>query len=120
MSRKNLVHTKAFSAGLRVGEYKTRKVYAPALQYLEKLKIKPSRADDLSIHVDDLDLDKFNIIICLDRDEHKPMIEANKKFCDYSVEYWDITDEPMMSYKISLPKCYDRVEKLFIKVANSN
>ena len=36
--RKRNLPSEAFSAGLRVGEYVTRKIYSPALQQLEYLK----------------------------------------------------------------------------------
>ena len=104
--------SQAFSAGLEVGNYVTRKIYSPALEQLKLLNIVPKRRDELSIHIDNMDLKIFNRIICLDRGEHQPMVSANPKLHNFHFEYWDIIDEPIVSSKISLPKCYKKVEKL--------
>ena len=71
------IPSEAFSAGLRVGEYTTRKIYTPALQQLKYYNINPSRKDDLSIHINDLDLNVYDMIICMDEVEHRPMVEMN-------------------------------------------
>ena len=60
---KNNLSTRAFSAGLMVGSYKTRKIYKPALEELNRLNIKPIRAEEYSIHLDDVDLHNYNMII---------------------------------------------------------
>ena len=104
--------SQAFSAGLMVGFYKTRTIYAPALEELKLLNIEPKRKNELSIHIDELDLESFDQIICMDRNEHLPMVRANKKLYKLNFDYWDIADEPLVSRDISLPKCYKRVEKL--------
>ena len=44
---------RAFSAGLKVGEYTTRKIYYPALEQLERYNITPQRENELSTHIDD-------------------------------------------------------------------
>ena len=107
-----MLSSRAYSAGLMVGHYKTRTIYAPAMEYLNLLNIIPRRKDELSIHVNDLDLKKFDKIICMDKNEHEPMASANKKLDGLNIEYWDIVDEPFASSKISLPKCYKKVENL--------
>ena len=105
----------AFSAGLMVGHYKTRKIYAPALKQLKLLNITPKRKDELSIHINDLDLKQFDQVICMDKSEHQPMVRENKNLTNLNIEYWDIVDEPFVSRDISLPQCYIRVEKLVNK-----
>ena len=112
LARKIVIPSRAFSAGLMVGHYKTRTIYAPATEYLSSLNIIPRRKDELSIHVNDLDLKEFDKIICMDKNEHEPMVIANKKLDGLNIEYWDIVDEPLVSRKISLPKCYKKVESL--------
>ena len=112
LARKMVLSGRAYSAGLMVGHYKTRTIYAPAMEYLNSLNIIPRRKDELSIHVNDLDLKRFDKIICMDKNEHEPMVNANKKLYGLNIEYWDIVDEPLVSRKISLPKCYKRVENL--------
>ena len=92
LARKILLSTRAFSAGLMVGHYKTRTIYAPAMEYLN--------------------LNEFDKIICMDKNEHEPMVSANKKLNGLNIEYWDIVDEPLVSRKISLPHCYKKVESL--------
>ena len=114
--QKNLP-TSAFSAGLKVGAYLTRKIYKPALDKLKLLKIKPLRSNDLSIHINELTLTDYKKIICLDKNEHKPMVEQNIKLKNIEVEYWDIIDEPMVSSNISLPKCYMKIEELIRQVS---
>ena len=104
--------SRAYSAGLMVGHYKTRTIYAPALEQLKLLNIVPRRKDELSIHINDLDLKQFVKVICMDKDEHQPMVRKNKNLINLDIEYWDIVDEPLVSRNISLPQCYTRVEKL--------
>lgn len=113
---KNNLSSRAFSAGLKVGHYKTRKIYKPALDELYSLNIKPIRADESSIHVDDVGLQNFNKIICMDEKEHKPMVKLNPNMNKLKISYWDIIDEPLVSSKISLPKCSEKVHKLFDEV----
>ena len=115
-NQKNLP-TSAFSAGLKVGAYLTRKIYQPALDKLKLLKIKPLRSNDLSIHINELTLSDYKKIICLDKSEHKPMVEQNIKLKNIKVEYWNIIDEPMVSSNISLPKCYMKIEELIKQVS---
>jgi len=112
LAKKTKLSSKAFSAGLKVGNYKTRKIYSPAIQQLKLLNIVPKREDELSVHINDLNLKDFNRIICMDKNEHQAMVHENKKLNKFYFEYWDIIDEPAVSSKISLPKCYERVEKL--------
>lgn len=104
--------SRAFSAGLMVGRYKTRTIYAPALEHLKLLNIVPKRKDELSTHIDDLNLKQFDKIICLDKNEHQPMVRKNKNLTNFTMEYWNIVDEPLVSRSISLPQCYKKVEKL--------
>ncbi|MDC3166361.1 hypothetical protein OA955_01250 [Candidatus Marinimicrobia bacterium] len=104
--------SRAFSAGLMVGHYKTRTIYGPALEHLKLLNIVPERKDELSTHIDDLNLKQFDKIICLDKNEHQPMVRKNKNLSNYTIEYWNIVDEPLVSRNISLPQCYKKVEKL--------
>ena len=103
---------RAYSAGLMVGHYKTRTIYAPALEQLKLLNIVPRRKDELSIHINDLDLKQFDQVICMDKNEHQPMVRKNKNLINLNIEYWDIVDEPLVSRNISLPQCYKKVEKL--------
>ena len=114
--RKN-IRTKAFSAGLKVGAYTTRKIYRPALEQLELLNIIPLRENELSMHVDDLYLSDYKKIICMDEEEHRPMVEVNQKLKHRDLEYWNIVDEPKVSGKISLPMCYRKVENLVSKIS---
>ena len=115
ISQKN-IPSKAFSAGLKVGAYRTRKIYRKALKQLDHFNIKPVRKNELSIHVDDLSLSDFNIIICMDEEEHRPMVKGNHKLSNIDVKYWNIVDEPKVSGDISLPKCYRKVEKLVYQI----
>ena len=116
-AKKLNIPSEAFSAGLRVGEYTTRKIYTPALQQLKYYNINPSRKDDLSIHINDLDLKIYNMIICMDEVEHRPMVEMNDQLNKINIDYWNIVDEPMVSSKVSLPACFDKVKDLVISVS---
>ena len=73
------IPAKAFSAGLKVGEYHVRKIHRPALEQLEKLNIKPKRPNELSVHINEVQLSKYDKLICMDEAEHKPMILSNSK-----------------------------------------
>ena len=113
-AKKLNIPSEAFSAGLRVGEYTTRKIYTPALQQLKYYNINPSRKDHLSIHIDDLDLNVYDMIICMDEVEHRPMVEMNDQLNKINIDYWNIVDEPMVSSRISLPLCYEKVKGLVV------
>ena len=116
-AKKLNIPSEAFSAGLRVGEYTTRKIYTPALQQLKYYNINPYRKDDLSIHINDLDLNVYDMIICMDEVEHRPMVEMNDQLNKINIDYWNIVDEPMVSSKVSLPVCFDKVKDLVISVS---
>ena len=117
LARQRNLPSKAFSAGLNVGAYTTRKIYRPALEQLELLNIKPLRKNELSVHVDDVCLSDYKIIICMDEEEHRPMVEANHNLKHRNFQYWNIVDEPKVSSNISLPKCYRKVEKLVYQIS---
>ena len=117
--KKRNLPSEAFSAGLRVGEYVTRKIYSPALQQLEYLKIKPQRKEEHSIHIDELILNDYDKIICMDEQEHRPMVNSNTRLKNLKIDYWSIVDEPKVSSAISLPKCYENVESLVNDVSES-
>ena len=116
-AKKLNIPSEAFSAGLRVGEYTTRKIYTPALQHLKYYNINPSRKDDLSIHINDLDLNVYDMIICMDEVEHRPMVEMNDQLNKINIDYWNIVDEPMVSSKVSLPVCFNKVKDLVTSVS---
>ena len=113
------VPSKAFSAGLRVGDYVTRKIYRPALGQLKYYNIDPKRRDDLSVHINDLDLKDYHKIICMDEEEHRPMVQMNDHLIKVKVDYWNIVDEPMVSSQISLPLCYEKVKSLIEEVSKT-
>ena len=115
---KNNLSTRAFSAGLMVGSYKIRKIYKPAMDELDRLNINPIRAEEYSIHVDDIDLKNYNMIICMDEREHKPMVELNSNVKKLNITYWNIVDEPLTPSHLSLPRCYEKVQDLIYKVSN--
>ena len=113
------VPSKAFSAGLRVGDYVTRKIYRPALEQLKYFNIDPKRRDELSVHINDLDLKDYHKIICMDEEEHRPMVQMNDHLIKVKVDYWNIVDEPMVSSQISLPLCYEKVKSLIEEVSKT-
>ena len=96
------VNATAFSAGLHVGKYRQRKMYKPALIELKRLEIIPSRSDEDSIHINDIDINIYDQIICMDGQEHKPMVDSNQFLSSYAIQYWDIVDMPKVSSQISL------------------
>tara|TARA_B100001250_G_scaffold65491_1_gene51943 strand:- start:257 stop:688 length:432 start_codon:yes stop_codon:yes gene_type:complete len=106
----------AFSAGLKVGEFTTRKIYYPALEQLERFNIEPLRENEVSTHIDDLDLDEYDRIICMDKPEHKPMVDDNPNLKGRDIEYWNIVDIPDQDSRVSLPICYEKVNKLFSEI----
>ena len=119
LAKKNNIRATAFSAGLKVGAYISRTIYPPALEYLNIYGIEPQRKDELSTHINKLNLNDYQNIICLDEIEHKPMVVENNKLNKISITYWDIVDEPKMSRSISLPKCYKKVEELIKSLENN-
>ena len=116
LTKERNLPTQAFSAGLMVGQYTLRKIYYPALDQLQKFNISPLRKDELSVHINNLDLSEYDKVICMDEDEHRPMVESNPRLKKLDIEYWNIVDEPEVSSHISLPKCYKNVKELVSKV----
>ena len=108
----NGVDATAFSAGLQVGRYKQRKICRPAMNELERLKIEPLRSNEDSVHINDIDVSIYDQIICMDEEEHKPMVRSNEHLSGFTFQYWNIVDMPKVSSDISLPKCYKKVESL--------
>ena len=108
----NGVDATAFSAGLQVGGYKQRKIYRPAMNELERLKIEPLRSNEDSVHIDDIDVSIYDQIICMDEEEHKPMVRSNELLSGFTFQYWNIVDMPKVPSDKSLPKCYKKVESL--------
>ena len=108
----NGVDATAFSAGLQVGRYKQRKIYRPAMNELERLKIEPLRSNEDSVHIDDIDVSIYDQIICMDEEEHKPMVRSNELLSGFTFQYWNIVDMPKVPSDISLPRCYKKVETL--------
>ena len=108
----NGVDATAFSAGLQVGRYKQRKIYWPAMNELERLKIEPLRSNEDSVHINDIDVSIYDQIICMDEEEHKPMVRSNERLSGFTFQYWNIVDMPKVPSDISLPKCYKKVESL--------
>jgi len=108
----------AFSAGLRVGDYSYRKIYFPALENLKIFNIIPKRPNDLSKHIKDVNLENYDKIICMDEDEHKPMVNSDPKLSNYNFEYWNITDMPKVDSNVSLPICYKKVENLLNEMSS--
>ena len=66
LAKKNNIKAMAFSAGLKVGAYISRTIYPPALEYLNIYGIEPQRKDELSTHINKLNLNDYQKIICLD------------------------------------------------------
>ena len=115
---KEKISARAFSAGLKVGEYHIRRIHRPALEQLEKLNIKPKRPNKLSLHIDEVQLNKYDQLICMDETEHKPMVLSNSKLKGFNFEYWDIIDEPKVQSDVSLPLCYKKVKELVADLKN--
>ena len=108
----NGVDATAFSAGLQVGRYNQRKIYRPAMNELERLKIEPLRSNEDSVHINDIDVSIYDQIICMDEEEHKSMVRSNELLSGFTLQYWNIVDMPKVPSDISLPKCYKKVETL--------
>jgi|TARA_B110000467_G_C18175542_1_gene397632 protein-tyrosine phosphatase len=107
----------AFSAGLKVGDFSYREIYYPALENLKNFKIEPIRPKELSKHIDNVILEEYYKIICMDKNEHRPMVNANPRLSKYHFEYWDIVDIPKVDSTVSLPLCYEKVVKLFEEIS---
>tara|TARA_B100000886_G_C20031436_1_gene330007 strand:- start:57 stop:521 length:465 start_codon:yes stop_codon:yes gene_type:complete len=120
LAKKYNIKALAFSAGLKVGAYISRTIYPPALEYLNIYGIKPQRKNELSTHINKLNLNDYQKIICLDEIEHKPMVLENNRLNKISITYWDIIDEPKVSSSISLPKCYKKVDELIKSIDKIN
>ena len=114
------IPAKAFSAGLKVGAYHVRKIHRPAVEQLDKFNIKPKRPNELSVHIDEEELTKYDQLICMDEAEHKPMVLSNSKLKEFNFEYWDIIDEPKVQSDVSLPICYSKVNELVDGLKNKN
>ena len=83
------------------------------------IRDRPKRADELSVHINNIDLNQYDRLICMDKNEHKPMVQSDPYLCTFKFEYWDITDMPKVDSDISLPKCYKQVESLWNQVSSN-
>ena len=99
----NDVDASAFSAGLQVGRYKQRKIYWPAMNELERLKIEPLRPDEDSVHINDTDVVFTIISFAWMKRSINPMVRSNKLLSGFNFKYWNIVDMPKVSSDISLP-----------------
>ena len=63
------------------------------------------------MHIDEVQLTKYDQLICMDEAEHKPMVLSNPKLKEFNFEYWDIIDEPKVQSDVSLPICYSKVKE---------
>tara|TARA_Y100000817_G_C16856198_1_gene544088 strand:- start:1752 stop:2186 length:435 start_codon:yes stop_codon:yes gene_type:complete len=119
LAKKNNLNYKAFSAGLKVGQYVIMKMAAKTIKHLDLIGIKPVRSNERSIHVDDLNLEDYQRIICMDKIEHYPMVQSNCHLKNLKIEYWDIIDEPKVKGDVSMPYCYKRVNDLILEIKKS-
>ena len=119
LAKKNDLDYRAFSAGLKVGEYLTMKMAAKTIKHLQLIGIKPVRSNERCIHVDDLNLENYQRIICMDEKEHYPMVQSNFHLQNVKIEYWDIIDEPKVKGDVSMPYCYKRVNDLILEIKKS-
>ena len=114
LTQSSKISAQAFSAGLKVGEYHIRKIYRPAMDQLKHLNITPKRPDELSVHINDINLQDYDRFICMDENEHRPMVESNPLVQNIDFEYWNIIDEPKVESDVSLPICYNNVKELIL------
>ncbi len=52
----------------------------------------------------------------MDESEHKPMVLDNPNLKGRDVDYWNIVDIPDEDSRVSLPICYEKVNKLFLDI----
>lgn len=116
LAQSSNISAQAFSAGLKVGEYHIRKIYRPAMDQLKYLNINPKRPDELSVHINDINLQGYDRFICMDENEHRPMVESSSLLQNIDFEYWNIIDEPKVESAVSLPICYSNVKELILEL----
>ena len=100
-------------------QYVIMKMSAKTIKHLDLIGIKPVRSNERSIHVDDLNLEDYQRIICMDKIEHYPMVQSNCHLKNLKIEYWDIIDEPKVKGDVSMPYCYKRVNDLILEIKKS-
>ena len=70
------------------------------------------------MHINEVQLTKYDQLICMDEAEHKPMVQSNSRLKEFNFEYWDIIDEPKVQSDVSLPLCYKKVKELVADLKN--
>ena len=83
-----------------------------AIAYLEENNIALQGKDRYPETVQSADFVAFDRIICLDREEHLPMMERRFPIFADEVEYWHFPDMPFRTPEEILPAIHARVQLL--------
>lgn len=64
------------------------------------------------------ELPQFELIVCLDKDEHWPMVRKRPELKKRRIIYWKIKDLDKEPANEALPKCKKKVEELIHQIEN--
>ncbi len=106
---------RADSKGLRIDMENSPNpgpIAVAALSFLETQQILARGKDRFPVSVQTADFLSFDRIICLDQQEHLPMMESRFPLFAEEVEYWHFPDMPHSSPEEILPAIRDRVQRL--------
>ena len=116
IQEKSLPHL-AYSKGLREDMSKSPNVgpmsrFAKA--FLQKLDVPIKGIDRMPQSLLEEDFETYDIIICMDEVEHRPMMQERFSAYENEVEYWEVRDVQFESPDTAMKSLEDRVKGLVL------
>ncbi len=113
----------AFSKGLREDMAKSPNVgpmshFAKA--FLQKLDVPIKGIDRMPQSLLEEDFETYDIIICMDEVEHRPMMQERFSAYENEVEYWEVRDVQFESPDTALKTLKEKVEGLVSTYVSDN
>ena len=116
---KGLSHGAA-SRGLRIdeeGRWNIGPISSAALSELKKAGIVPAPPLRRPQNLLPGEPGAYDLIVCLDKKEHLPMVRTRSELTGKRILYWDIKDLGEESPESAMARCRKKVEELLVKLA---
>ena len=72
----------------------------------------PKEAKETPVSVNEGDFSQYHRIICLDKEEHKPMVESRFPKLERDLEYWEMPDIHLSPAYLILPQIHEKILQL--------
>ncbi|MEM6632700.1 MAG: low molecular weight phosphatase family protein [Bacteroidota bacterium] len=83
-----------------------------AVDFLTQKEIPILGLDRMPRSLIEEDFALFDRILCMDEQEHRPMMQARFSAYENVVEYWEVRDVQFESSRVALPLLFQNVEQL--------